>query len=421
MIRYINELNLEGKRVFLRLDLNVPLDTKTGEILDSRRIDEALPSIRYCLKNSARLILCSHLGRPKGKVVPELSLEPVAKYLSEQLSMDVMLLAGEINDGVHQISKYKGSSVLILLENIRFFPEEEANNKKFAFRLASLADVYINDAFGTCHRKHASIYGVVPFFSEVGAGFLVRKELKFLTSLASAPKQPFVMLLGGAKVTDKLSIIDNLINHVDKLIIGGAMSYVFLKEKGFSIGKSKFEEAGVEVAKSILRRVEKKNMELYLPEDHKVIYPDKDPDGKEFATIDSINIPEDAMALDIGPKTIKKFSRALADAKTLFWNGPLGLCEKAPFFEGTKAIAEFAKNIDAIKVVGGGDTVSSIRNLEKEDNFDLLSTGGGASLKFLQGKDFPGIDILERKTSKKEVFPFIIEDEDEDEDEDIRD
>ena len=413
MIRYVNELNLEGKRVFLRLDLNVPLDKDTHAILDSRRIDEALPSIRYCLKNSASLILCSHLGRPKGKVVPELSLEPVGKYLSEKIGVDVILLTGEINDGTHQISKHTNTPRIILLENIRFFPEEESNEKKFSLRLASLADVYINDAFGTCHRKHASIYGAAPFFLEVGAGFLVRKELKFLNSIISSPKQPLVLVLGGAKVTDKLSMIGNLIAHVDRLIIGGAMSYVFLREKGFSIGRSKFEEIGVGAAKSILEKVKEKNVDLYLPKDHKVVYPDKDPESQESHIVDSANIPRDAMALDIGPKTIRHFSQALSGAATLLWNGPLGLCEKPPFHEGTEAIADFIGKIDGLKVVGGGDTISSIRNLGKEENFDLLSTGGGATLKFLQGKDFPGMDVLNRKTSHKRISPAVMSFEEE--------
>lgn len=399
MIRYINELPIAGKTVFLRLDLNCPLDKK-GEITDDTRIREALPTIRFALEQGARLVLASHLGRPDGKIMPEFSLEPVGKYLAEALNKEVLLVHDISGDGAHQMIRHSHKKdELFLLENLRFWAGEEENNADFAHELARLADIYINDAFGTCHRKHASIFGMPTHMAEVGAGFLIQKELSFLNRLIKEPEHPFVLVTGGSKVTDKLKAIDNLINHVDRLVVGGAMAYAFLSANGTKIGRSKCEAAGVAAAKGIMEKARARKVRLFLPEDHVVVYPDRDPDFTKPEIIDSADIPEGAAALDIGPKTRKRFTDAIRGAKTVFWNGPMGFFEKEGFALGTKEVAEAIAACSAIRVAGGGDTVSAIHHLleKPEAGFDLLSTGGGASLQYLEGRGLPGIDILAKK------------------------
>lgn len=401
MIRFVDEIELRGKNVFLRLDLNVPLD-KQKQITDDTRIVEALPTIRHCLDQGAKLLLVSHLGRPDGKVNKEHSLEPVAKHLAEKLEREVVLLEELTGDGVHQMVKhgYKSGEVM-MLENIRFHPGEEANDEEFSRELARLADVYINDAFGTCHRKHASIYGVPMHVPEAGAGFLIRKELKFLNRLTQEPEHPFALVAGGAKVTDKLKALENLLNYVDRIVVGGAMAYAFLAAKGGKIGASKCEQAGVPAAKAILEKAEARKVKILLPEDHVVAYPKQDPEFANPSIVDGVNIPDGAAALDIGPKTRARFAEALATAKTIFWNGPMGFFEKPQFSAGTQAVGEAIGSSGATKVAGGGDTLSAIHALCEPKDFDLLSTGGGASLEYLEGHGLPGIDVLNRKTARR--------------------
>lgn len=399
MIRFVDELDVRGKNVFLRLDLNVPLD-KEKNITDDSRIREALPTIEYCLQQGAKLLICSHLGRPDGKVNPEYSLEPVGRYLAEALHRDVILLDELTGDGVHQMVRHgHKANEIYLLENIRFHPGEEENSEEFVHELVRLTEVYVNDAFGTCHRKHASIYGVPAHVNDVAAGFLIKKELKFLDRLTAEPEHPFALVAGGAKVTDKLKAIEHLLNHVDRLIIGGAMAYAFLAAMGKKIGVSKCEKEGVPAAKIILEKATAKKIKIFLPVDHVVAYPDKDPSFSNISTIDSVDIPDGAAALDIGPKTIEKFSEAIRTSKTIFWNGPMGFFEKSAFAHGTARIGAAITEASAIRVAGGGDTLSAIHHLCDPKGFDLLSTGGGASLQYLEGRGLPGIDILGKKNA----------------------
>lgn len=398
MISYIDTMNLRGKNVFLRLDLNVPLDSHR-KVADDTRIREALPTIKYCLEQGAKLILCSHFGRPDGKRNPEFSLEPVGQHLAELIGREVILVDELTGDGVHHMIRHgrKGDEIF-LLENIRFHPGEEKNDDELARELARLGDVFINDAFGASHRKHASIVGIANHMSEVGAGFLIQKELRFLERLVREPEQPFALVVGGAKVTDKLKAIENLINHVDRIIVGGAMAYAFLAASGKKIGGSKCEKDGIQPAKQILDRARARNVKVYLPEDHVVVYPEKDPKFTKPSTVATVDIPEGAAALDIGPKTIASFEKALVGVKTVFWNGPLGFFEREGFGVGTKAIGEAISRVQGVRVAGGGDTISAIHMLLGESaDFDLLSTGGGASLQYLEGRGLPGIDILMKK------------------------
>ena len=394
-VRSITELDLKGKKLFVRLDLNVPIGAD-GKIEDDTRIREALPTIRYCLEQgAAKIILCSHLGRPDGKRNPKFSLEPVAKYLAEVLEREVLLSDQAIGDGVHQMIHHSRDPALILLENIRFYPEEEANDAGFSRELARLADIYISDAFGTAHRKHASTYGVPEVSTICASGFLIDKELKFLTRLMESPAHPYVIVAGGAKVTDKLKALNHLLNYVDRLVIGGAMAYAFLKAQNKEIGKSKCEPEGVQAAAQILERAAQRKIQILLPIDHKICFPARDPDFTNPIICDVI--PADAVALDIGPNTIERFQAALADAKTIFWNGPMGFFEKEAFNGGTLAIAQAITGSSAVKVAGGGDTLSAIAHYSLGSKFDLLSTGGGASLKFLEGRGLPGIEVLKGK------------------------
>jgi phosphoglycerate kinase len=396
-IRNVSQLELAGKKVFLRLDLNVPISGE-GEnkvIDDDTRIREALPTVQYCLEKGAKVILCSHLGRPDGKRSAKYSLEPVAKRMAELLDRDVLLSEEAVGEGVYQMVHHAKEHQVILLENIRFYPAEEANDMNFARELSHLADIYVTDAFGTAHRKHASTYGMPSVMTTAAAGFLIEKELKFLNRLIESPAHPYVLVVGGAKVTDKLKAIDHLLNFVDQVVVGGAMAYAFLAAMKLPIGKSKCEPEGVAAAEAILAKALTHKVEVLLPVDHKVVFPAKDPDFKNAEIVDKI--PEGAAALDIGPKTIEKFSRAIGEAKTIFWNGPMGFFEKPDFSGGTLAIARAIADSKALKVAGGGDTLSAVAGFELSSRFDLLSTGGGASLKYLEGRGLPGIEILRGK------------------------
>jgi len=413
-VRSVDELNIKGKKVFLRLDLNVPI-SGTGEekkIDDDTRIREALPTIQYCLAQGAKVILCSHLGRPDGKRNEKYSLEPVAEHLAKLLSRDVLLSEDAIGEGVYQMVHHSKEHQVILLENIRFYPEEEANDPKFSRELAKLCDVYITDAFGTAHRKHASTYGLPQISPVAGAGFLIQKELRFLNRLIHEPEHPYILVVGGAKVTDKLKAIDHLLNYVDQVIVGGAMAYAFLAAKGESIGKSKCEADGIAAAEQILAKAKVRKVEILLPMDHKLCDPGEDPELNAFSIAEKI-APEMA-ALDIGPKTMELFSKAIAEAKTIFWNGPMGFFEKKQYAEGSLVIARAIAGSNAVKVAGGGDTLSAVASFDLTNKFDLLSTGGGASLKYLEGKGLPGIDVLKGRAGAAQKAVLTIPDEDED-------
>ncbi len=392
-IRTIRDFDLEGKRVFIRVDFNVPLDKKTGTITDDTRIRSALPTINYALDKQAKVILASHLGRPKGKRVKELSLLPVAERLSELLNRDVIFPDDCVGDGVKKLVKDMEPGQVILLENLRFHPEEEANDPVFAEKLASLAEVYINDAFGTAHRAHASTAGMAQYFEQKGVGFLMEKELKYLGKLLENPERPFIAILGGAKVSDKIGVIRNLLTKVDEVLICGAMSYTFLLAQGYSVGKSLAEDDKVKLAKDLLERAQIRGIKLLLPVDH-IVAPKLEA-GVETKAVSSDQIPSDWMALDIGPKTIELYKEEIKKAKTIFWNGPAGAFETSPFDKGTIELAKAVAESSAMSVIGGGDSVSAVHKAGVADKITHISTGGGASLEFLEGKKLPGISALE--------------------------
>ena len=397
-IRAISQLKIAGRRVFLRLDLNVPIsgEGENKKIDDDTRIRETLPTIQYCLDQGvSKIILCSHLGRPNGKRHPKYSLEPVARRLAELLDRDVLLSEDAIGEGVHQMILHSKEHQVILLENIRYYPQEEACDMEFSRQLSHLAEVYVNDAFGTAHRKHASTFGVPSVMMECGSGFLIEKELRFLNKLIENPLHPYVLITGGSKVTDKLKALENLLNFVDRVVIGGAMAYAFLAAKKIPIGKSKCEAEGIAAAAQILKKAETHKVEVILPVDHRIAFPIQDPEFKSPTVVETI--PDEAAALDIGPKTIALFQKALADSRTILWNGPMGLFEKEQFAGGTLALARAITEAKAVKVAGGGDTLSAIAHFGLTDRFDLCSTGGGASLKYLEGKGLPCIEELRGK------------------------
>ncbi|WP_278199761.1 phosphoglycerate kinase [Thermobrachium celere] len=390
----VRDIDVRGKKVLVRCDFNVPQD-KEGNITDDRRIVAALPTIKYLLENGAKVILMSHLGRPKEGYDEKYSLKPVAKRLSELLGLEVKLaedkeVVGE--NAVRLVSEMKEGEV-VLLENVRFIKTETKNDMDFAKKLASLADIFVNDAFGTAHRAHSSTAGVAEFLPAV-AGFLIEKEIEIMGKALENPERPFVAILGGAKVSDKINVINNLIEKVDRLIIGGGMAYTFLKAQGFEIGKSLLEEDKIDYAKEMLKKAEEKGVKVYLPVDHVV--------AKEFSndaeamTVD-VEIPADYMGLDIGPKTIKLFEEAVLDAKTVIWNGPMGVFEMPKFAVGTKAVAEALSKVNGTTIIGGGDSAAAVEQLGYAEKMTHISTGGGASLEFLEGKVLPGIAALNDK------------------------
>ncbi|MCX7661115.1 MAG: phosphoglycerate kinase [Candidatus Omnitrophica bacterium] len=390
----LRDLDWKQKIVLVRVDFNVPLDENL-KITDDTRIRATLPTIKYLLEQGTKkVILISHLGRPDGKRVEKYSLKPVAERLRELLKEEIEFL----DDCIGEKIKSKINSTnrrVILLENLRFHPEEEQNDPKFSQELASLAEVFVNDAFGTSHRAHASTEGVTHYLKSV-AGFLLEKEIKYLGEALENPKRPFVVILGGAKVSDKIGVFDNLLPKADTILVGGAMAYTFLKAEGFSIGNSKLEKDKIELAKSILEKAKKLKKELILPCDH-IIVEEISSEAKIEITKDQ-NIPEAKIAVDIGPKTIEVFKEKLKSAKTVAWNGPLGIFEIDKFSQGTAEIAKFISSLkDAITIVGGGDTASAVAKFKLEEKFTHVSTGGGASLEFMEGKTLPGIASLTDK------------------------
>jgi phosphoglycerate kinase len=396
MIRYIDELQLTGKRVFIRVDFNVPLEGK--RVTDDTRIREALPTIRRALELGGKVILASHLGRPKAGPDPKFSLEPAASRLAELLGPkhEVILADDCVGDGVKKQVKELRDGQILVLENLRFHKEEEANEEAFARELAALADVYVNDAFGTAHRAHASTAGMVPFVKERAAGFLMKKEIEYLGRVLKNPEKPFVAILGGAKVSDKIKVIESLLPKVDALLIGGAMAYTFLKAQGIEVGKSRVEEDKLSLATKLLEAAQRLKTSIVLPVDHVVgTEPSDQSDKRE--TPDRA-IPADAMGLDIGPKTRAQYTQHIRGARTVVWNGPMGLFEVDQFAEGTRVVAEaMANNKDAVTVIGGGDSAAAVQQMGYAEKMSHVSTGGGASLEFLEGITLPGIKALESK------------------------
>jgi phosphoglycerate kinase len=384
----IRDLDLKNKTVFIRVDFNVPLAPGGQEITSDKRIRASLPNIQYALDHGAAVILASHLGRPKGKPNPEMSLKPVAKRLAELLGKPVAMAPDCIGPEVEKMRPAPGQ--VLLLENLRFHLEEEKNDPGFSKQLASLCDVYVNDAFGSAHRAHASTVGMIQFVPQAAAGLLMDKELEYLTKVTKNPERPSVAILGGAKVSDKIEVIENLMNVVDQLLIGGAMAYTFMKAKGESIGKSLVEDDKLTLAKDLLARAGNK---LQLPKDHVVAAELKEGADSRVVT----EIPDGMLAVDIGPATIEAYSAVIAKAKTIIWNGPMGVFEKPPFDRGTVAIAKAVASSGAISVVGGGDSEKAIKSAGVTNKISHVSTGGGASLEFLAGIELPGVAALSEK------------------------
>jgi phosphoglycerate kinase len=392
-IKHVEQLPVEGKRVFVRVDFNVPLDKKTRKITDDARITATLPTIRNLIERGARIVLGSHLGRPDGRVKPELSLEPVAARLAQLLEQDVVLADEPVGDGARKVVSDLRDGQVAMLENLRFNPGEEANDEAFARQLASYADVYVNDAFGTAHRAHASTAGMVKFIAEKGAGFVMAKEIDYLSRLLGEVDRPYVAVLGGAKVSDKIEVLDALLERVNGIVIGGAMANTFLVAQGKSMGKSKVEQDKLATARAFLRKATDKRVAVHLPTDVVVATSLEDEAGSKVLPVDAVS--EHEMALDIGPATIERYRQVLSAARTVFWNGPMGVFEKPKFAAGTVAVARaLAENKLALTVVGGGDSAAAIAQAGLADKVSHVSTGGGASLEFVQGLDLPGIAAL---------------------------
>ena len=397
----VDDINVAGKKVLVRCDFNVPL--KNGVITDENRIVAALPTIKKLIGDGGKVVLCSHLGKPKGEPKPELSLAPVAKRLSELLGKEVVFAADDEVVGTNAkaaVAAMKDGDV-VLLQNTRYRKEETKNDEAFSRELAALVDgeVFVNDAFGAAHRAHCSTVGVASFVKEAAVGYLMGKELKYLGDAVENPARPFVTILGGAKVADKLNVIENLLNKADTLIIGGGMAYTFLAAKGYGVGKSLLDEEKISYCKDMLKKAEEKGVKILLPVDCVVGKAFPDPiDGEiEVAVVDADKIPADEMGLDIGPKTAELFANEVKSAKTVVWNGPMGVFENPTLAKGTIAVAKSLAETDAITIIGGGDSAAAVKNLGYGDKMSHISTGGGASLEFLEGKELPGIAALNVK------------------------
>ena len=386
----VKDLDVNGKKVLLRCDFNVPLDENLN-ITDKTRIVAALPTIKYLLDNNAKVILCSHLGRPKGEVKPEFSLAPVAKELSNELGKEVKLAKDVTGTSAHELTENMQNGEIVLLENVRFDPREEKNDESLSKEFASLADLYVNDAFGTCHRAHSSTAGVAAFLPSA-CGFLIEKELKVLGDALNNPKRPFVAILGGKKVSDKIGVIDSLLDKVDTLLIGGGMAYTFFKAQGYNVGNSICELDKLDLARSLMEKAKNKGVKMLLPVDNKL--------GKEFKpdtesmVAKYTEIPDGWEGFDIGPETIKIYENELQSAKTVLWNGPVGLFEFDQFAIGTNEIAKDLATLNATTIIGGGDSAAAVEKAGLGDKMTHISTGGGASLEFLEGKKLPGIEAL---------------------------
>lgn len=389
----VKDIDLKGKKVFVRCDFNVPMD-ENQNITDNTRIKAALPTIKYLLEQNCKIILASHLGRPKGEVKPEFSLKPVAKELSKLLGKEVIMANDVIGEDAMTKAANLKEGEIMLLENVRFHREETDNDPEFAKKLASMAEIFVNDAFGTAHRAHASTTGIADYIPGV-AGFLIEKELKFLGNAINNPERPFVAILGGAKVSDKIGVIDSLLDKVDTLMIGGGMAYTFFKAQGYNVGNSLCEVEKTDLALEAMEKAKSKGVKLLLPIDTKI--------GKEFKpdteskTVAWTEIPDEWEGFDIGEKTIEMFKNELQSAKTVIWNGPLGLFEFDQFAIGTNEIAKTLADLDATTIIGGGDSAAAVTKAGLADKMTHISTGGGASLEFLEGKKLPGIECLQDK------------------------
>ena len=388
----IEDIDVAGKKVLVRCDFNVKMEN--GVITSDKRIVASLPTIKYLIENGAKVILCSHLGRPKGEWLPEFSLAPVAKRLSELLECEVRMSKDVIGEDAKNISETIKEGEVALLENVRYYKEETKNAPEFAKELASLAEIFVNDAFGTAHRAHASTTGVADYIPAV-CGFLIQKEIDVMGKALDNPVRPFVAVLGGAKVSDKIGVITNLLEKVDTLIVGGAMAYTFLKAEGHNVGISLCEEDKLELASELLAKAKEKGVSLLLPVDH--IAADKFDENAEPVAVDGKDIPEGLMGMDIGPKSVELFKEAVKNAKTVIWNGPMGVFEFKNFAGGTFAVAEAIAETDCISIIGGGDSVAAVTKLGFADKMTHISTGGGASLEFLEGLELPGIAALNEK------------------------
>mgnify|MGYP000987720275 FL=1 len=391
----IGDINVRGKKCLVRCDFNVPL--KDGKITDENRLVGAMPTIKYLIENGARVILCSHLGKPKGEAKPELSLAPVAARLSEMLGQEVVFAADAnvVGENAKKAVAQMKDGDVVLLENTRYRKEETKNEEGYSKELASLAEIFVNDAFGTAHRAHCSTVGAGQFLEERVCGYLIQKELDFLGSAVENPVRPFLAILGGAKVSDKLGVINNLLEKVDTLIIGGGMAYTFIKALGHEIGTSLLEEDKVAYAKEMMDKAQAKGVKLLLPVD--VVYADRFAEDAQPHITEGRDIPADCMGLDIGPKTRELFAKAVKESKTVVWNGPMGVFEFENFANGTKAIAQAMADVDATTIIGGGDSAAAVNQMGFGDKMSHISTGGGASLEFLEGKELPGIVALDDK------------------------
>ena len=391
-IKTISELDISGRRVFIRVDFNVPFNA-SGAVSDDTRIRESLPTIKHAIEKGARVVLASHLGRPKGKPDKKYSLEPVAARLAELIGADVALTDEPVGDGARKVVNDLHAGAVALLENLRFHAEEEQDDPEFAAKLASYADVYVNDAFGTAHRAHASTAGIAKLVGDKGIGLLMEREVKFLGRLLGEVERPFVAIIGGAKVSDKIGVLENLLARVDQLLIGGAMANTFLKAKGGKMGRSLVEDDKLAIARAFLKKAEDANVDVLLPRDVIAAAGTKSDSGR---VMQGMAVPDDLAALDIGPDTARGFADAIARAKTIFWNGPMGVFESEPFAAGTLAVAQaVASARGALSVVGGGDSVAAVQKSGLADKISHISTGGGASLEFLEGKKLPGLAALE--------------------------
>ena len=389
-LKTIKDKDYKGKKIFLRVDYNVPIEK--GIIIDDTRIVSTLPTINYLLSQGASLIIASHLGRPIGKFTPELSLKPIAEKLSQILNKGVKFAPDCVGDEVKKMVNDLKEGEILLLENLRFHPEEEEGNEDFAKELASLCDAYVNDAFGTCHREHASVYTITKFVKDVACGFLIEKEVSALSKLLTNPEKPFLLILGGAKVADKIKMIKNLLDKVDTIITGGVMAYTFIKAKNWEVGDSKIEEEAIGLAKEIIKEMNKRHLEFHTPLDHVIVQKISE-DAISIIT-ERGTVPHGWIGVDIGPQAIEEYTDCINRAKTIFWNGPMGIYEIEKFAHGTIEIAKAIANSKAYSVVGGGDSIAAVNKAGVSDKISYICTGGGASLEFLEKGTLPGIEVL---------------------------